>query len=408
MSASDACSPATSNCLLHPGDDSQQVKLASFIAAALHFLTYGIIFGTWASLVPAFKEKFSIGEAQLSMVMLCMAAGAIFSMPAAGKFVVRNGSRQTLRFLAPALCITFLMLIVAPSYLLLLVAATLFGASKGAFSVTSNAQAVVIENNIGKPRLSIFHALWSLGGFLAAFIVGTALKSGYGMYGIAFTTAGILLATTTVSSNWLLGGDASTSPPGKSARFRLPSGRLLRIGIVVFLALFAEGVMMDWSVVYAREVSHAADWIAPLAYGVFSGCMAAGRLAGVFLISRLGSSRILKLGGSITAVGLLITVLFHTWPATFLGLALAGFGLSNLAPILFGAGGRTHGDGAGSGVATVTTMGYFGFLIGPPLIGGISEKLGLPGAFMLVVLFAAVIAIFSKRLLGEITIPGRR
>jgi MFS family permease len=189
-------------------------------------------------------------------------------------------------------------------------------------------------------------------------------------------------------------------PPHQGGKFKFPNGRLLKIGILACMALLAEGVMMDWSAVYSRTVSGAATWLAPIAYGVFSCCMAAGRLSGDYLIGRFGPAKILRFGGALTTAGLVVIVGIHEWPATFFGLALAGFGLANLVPILLSAGGRAHEGGVGQGVAAISMMGYFGFLVGPPLIGGISHFVGLPGAFVVVILFSAFIAFRGNFLLG--------
>ncbi len=370
------------------------------LAASLYFLTDGMVFGTWAALIPSFKAKFGLSEAELSVVLLAIAAGAIFSMPATGRTVARHGSRANLRIYAPAFCVSLALLVLSPHFTLFIAAAFLFGAVKGAFNVSVNSQAIAIENAAKKPIISSFHALWSLGGMSAALVVGAALKAGLSPASIAIGIAVVLLAVVTAFHPQLLGGDA-TSKAAVKAKFRFPDGKLLRIGIVTFMVLFAEGVMMDWSVVYARTISGAEAWLAPVAYGVFSGCMALGRLFGGALISRLGPSGMLTVGGIFTTAGLAVVTGIHHWPATFVGLALAGFGLANLVPILFGAGGRAHEGGAGNGIATVSIMGYFGFLIGPPLIGGISHQAGLPAAFALVVAFAFFIAAFGNRFLGE-------
>jgi len=375
------------------------------LAASLHFLTDGMVFGTWAALIPSFKTKFGLSEAGLSVALLGIAAGAIISMPLAGRTVSRFGSRGNLRIFAPAFCVSLALLVLAPNLDIFIAAAILFGAVKGAFNVSVNSQAIAIENRAAKPIMSTFHALWSLGGMSAALVVGAALKIGLTPTTIAIGVSAVLMLVVLLFAPQLLGGDATPRAETK-AGFRFPDGKLLRIGIVTFMALFAEGVMMDWSVVYTRTVSGAAPWLAPIAYGIFSGCMAGGRLVGSQVIGRLGPARVLALGGVLLTAGLVLMVSIHQWPTIFAGLALAGFGLSNIVPILFGAGGRAHEGGAGNGIATVSIMGYFGFLIGPPLIGGISHQAGLPGAFTLVVAFGLFIAC-CNRFLGNISTTAK-
>jgi MFS family permease len=367
------------------------------IAASLFFLVDGMIFGTWATLIPSFKSKFSLTDASLGIALLGMVIGAIVAMPVAGQSIARRGSRTNLNFLAPGFCIALVLLAVAPDFFTFVAAATFFGAFKGAFDVSVNAQAIAIENSVGKPVMANFQALWSIGGLLAALAVGFALKLGAGAAPIALTVSATMAMAVVFSSGSLLSGDASPTTSG--GKFKFPNGRLLKIGILASMALFAEGVMMDWSAVYSSTVSGAAAWLAPIAYGVFSCCMAAGRLSGDYLIERFGPSKILRLGGILTTAGLVVIIGIHEWPATFFGLALAGFGLANLVPILLGAGGRAHEGGVGQGVAAISMMGYFGFLVGPPLIGGVSHFIGLPGAFVIVILLSALIAIRGNSLL---------
>lgn len=381
-----------------PADCEPGITSKPRIAASLFFLVDGMIFGTWATLIPSFKSKFGLTEADLSIALLGMVVGAIVSMPIAGQLIARRGSRANLNFLAPGFCIALILLAISQSFLAFVAAATIFGAFKGAFDVSVNSQGIAIENSVRKPIIATFQALWSIGGLLAALAVGVALKLGAGAVSIALTVSITMILVAVFSSGSLLSGDASPSKTG--GKFKFPSGRLLKIGILACMALFAEGVMMDWSAVYCSTVAGAAPWLAPIAYGVFSCCMAAGRLSGDYLIGRFGPSTILKVGGILTTAGLVVIVGIHEWPATFFGLALAGFGLANLVPILLGAGGRAHEGGVGQGVAAISMMGYFGFLVGPPLIGGISHFIGLPGAFTVVILFSAFIVFRGNFLLG--------
>lgn len=381
--------PASSECVEDIAPQPRLTIARNRLAASLHFLADGMIFGTWATLIPTFKTRFGLSEAEIGIALLGMVVGAITSMPVAGHRISRHGSRANLVWLAPAFCIALILLVAVPNFTALVAAATLFGALKGAFDVSVNAPAIAIENAAGRPVMGTFQALWSIGGLVSALITGIALHQGIAPMAIALTVSVTLLLTVSLSARWLMKGDAA----GPQARegFKLPNGRLLRIGILACMALFAEGVMMDWSAVYSRSVAGAAEWLAPLAYGVFCCCMAAGRLSGDALVARFGSTTILRLSGLSTTLGLLVIVAVHYWPATFLGLAFAGIGLANMVPILFGAGGRAHEGGVGKGLATVSMMGYFGFLAGPPVIGGASHFIGLPGAFALVLLFSAFI-----------------
>jgi MFS family permease len=371
-------------------------------AASVMFLVDGIGFGTWAAMIPSVKQKFSLGESGLSVVLLAIVVGALFSMSLVGRALSRHGSRAMLAWLAPGYAIALALIALAPGFGWLLAAAAIFGAFKGSLDVSVNAQAITIENAGDKPIMATFQALWSIGGLVAALLVGLALKQGVAPPVIALAIAAALLVAALASAGALAGGDAS--PAKRKRGFTRPNGRLLRIGALAFLALFAEGVMMDWSAVYTRTVAGAEAWLAPLAYGMFSLSMATGRLLGDRVTARHGGLTVLRVSSVLTFVGLLLIIAVHQWSVTFLGLGLAGLGLANMVPVLLGAGGRAHEESVGQGVATVSMIGYFGFLAGPPAIGGLSHWIGLPGSFGVVVVFALLLAAWGPGILGRASV----
>ncbi|MDB6076944.1 MAG: Major facilitator superfamily protein [Akkermansiaceae bacterium] len=378
------------------GDEHRRVRFG----ASVMFLVDGIGFGVWATLLPTFREKFALSEMDLSKAMLGMVLGAMAGMPLAGRAISRWGSGRVIRFLAPVYCLYLIALVSAPSLGWLIAAATLFGAMKGAFDVSINSQAIAVENAGTRRIMSGFQALWSIGGGLAALGTAKALKEGVTPL-MLVCCLGVLLFLAAISQGGrLLSTDAVSKASGHRSR-KLPSKVILKIGALCLLVLFAEGVMMDWSSIYSRVVSGAEDWLAPLAFGTFSAAMAIGRLSGDWLQARVEPGKVLRYGALLTGLGMLVVVAIHHWIATFAGLALCGLGLSNQVPILFGAGGRAHHGGVGEGIAAVSMMGYFGFLAGPPAIGGIAHLTSLPAAFSLVILFSAVLAIWGPRTLGK-------
>ena len=149
--------------------------------------------------------------------------------------------------------------------------------------------------------------------------------------------------------------------------------------------------LLDWSAVYARSVTNMSLATAPMAFAAFALSMAAGRFVGDYWIGRFGPIAMLRCSGLLMALGVGIAVLLPAWPTVLVGFTTTGLGIANLVPILFGAAGRAHHDGAGPGLATVTTIGYFGFLSGPPIIGALAAFAGLPLAFVMVIVFGTII-----------------
>lgn len=367
------------------------------LSASLLFLVDGVGFGTWAALIPSIKNRFALTEGGLSIVLLSIVVGALISMSLVGRALSQKGSRFMLSMLAPGYCIALALIALAPGFGWLLAAGVIFGAFKGSLDVSVNSQAITIENAGRKPIMGSFQALWSFGGLIAALLVGLALRQGIEGTTIALFIAAALLAISFAAMGNLAGGDAS--PVKRKHSFKLPNGRILRVGALAFLALFSEGVMMDWSAVYTRTVAGAEEWLAPIAYGVFSLSMATGRFMGDRVTARHGGLAVLRVSGILTFIGMLLIILIRDWPVTFIGLGFAGLGLANLVPVLLGAGGRAHEESVGQGVAMVSLIGYFGFLAGPPAIGAISHWIGLPGAFSVVVVFALMLAIMGPGML---------
>jgi MFS family permease len=161
---------------------------------------------------------------------------------------------------------------------------------------------------------------------------------------------------------------------------------------LLFLGLFCEGVMFDWSAVYARVIGGMSLASAPLGFAVFALCTASGRFLGDFIVAKMGTLKVLRLSGLLMSVGIGLSILARPWPLILTGFALVGLGTANVVPILFGVAGRLKGHRAGASLATVATMGYFGFLAGPPTIGFIASWFGLPKAFALVIGAGIVIA----------------
>ena len=373
----------------------------SRLATSLLFLVDGIGFGTWAALIPSIKQRFELGESGLSMVLLSMVVGALLSMSLVGRALARRGSKAMLGWLAPGYGIALALLVLAPGFGWLLAAGALFGAFKGAFDVSLNSQAITIENAMGRPVMSTFQGLWSLGGLIAALLVGLALRQGLSAIVIGFAIAAALVMAALAACGSLATGDVSTAP--RKRGLSLPNGRLVKIGALAALALFSEGVMLDWSAVYARSVAGAEAWLAPLAFGVFSLSMASGRFLGDWIAARHGGPSVLRFSGVLSFIGMLLIIFVKIWPVTFLGLGFMGLGVANLVPVLFGAAGRAHEESVAQGVATVSVIGYFGFLAGPPAIGGLSHWLGLPGAFSVVLVFALLLAIPGPKVLRSVS-----
>lgn len=376
-------------------------------AASILFLVDGLTFGTWAALIPSFKQAFSLNEGGLSWVLFALVGGAMVSMPVAGRLIGRWGSHRLCNPAAVVFSATLLALAWAPSYGTLVVAAFCFGVWKGALDVSVNAQAIVVENAMRKPIMSSFQAFWSLGGLVAACLLSLLLHQGIA-YSLLMTGMSVVLLALGVWTMGKLLPDARRAHGVESIHGKAPGSprvRLLLLGGLAFLALFSEGVMLDWSAVYAGTVSGMAVSTAPLAFAVYALCMASGRFLGDIVTARVGNVATLRTSGLVTAGGIALAVIGQSWPFALAGFALVGLGVANMVPVIFGAAGRIEGQEPGTSLATVTTAGYFGFLAGPPVVGFVAAHIGLPAAFCGVIVFGIAIATLGIR---AVKTPGSR
>jgi hypothetical protein len=354
------------------------------------FFLNGLVLASWVPYIPLVKADHGLRDGALGALLLAMAVGAVIVLPLAGWLVGRYGSRRITLLAATALALALPLPLLAPSALLVAIALGLLGAANATLDVAMNAQGVAVEATLGRPVLSGFHGLFSLGGLTgAAVAVGTMAAGIAALLHVGIVTLGSLAVLLGLRSALLpTPPSVGLRPPGLA----WPSRRLLGLGGLSFCALLAEGAMGDWSAVYLHDDLGASPPLAGTAFAAFSLAMAVGRFGGDTLLARLGPARLLRLSGGVAAAGLAAGLLVGRPAAAIAGASLVGLGLANSVPVVFGAAGRMPGIPAGAGLAAVATTGYGGFLAGPPAIGLMADAIGLPVALGLVALACALIA----------------
>ena len=373
---------------------------ASRAAIAAIFLLDGLTWGLWVAHLPLLKGTLHLSDLAFATALAGMVGGAFVAQPLAGALATRIGSRRVTRVASVFACLALGVPAFAPSLAFLVAATALLGVVRGATEVPMNSQAALLETRDARPRMSSFHGCFSLGGFLGSGLAALLLRLGLGAR-VTLSATGIASAIISVLVSQFLLRDAPTpaareahapaAAPRRSIVAALPRDVvLLTLGALAFCGLFGEGAMSDWSALLLERTTHATPDAAALGYAAFSIAMTVGRFTGDAVIARLGRVRTLRASGLIAAVGL--TVALVTPYATAVGgFAAVGLGYANLVPILFSASGRRAGP---AGIAAVSTIGYAGFVIGPPVIGGLSQLLAsLPLALGVVAAFALLIAL---------------
>jgi hypothetical protein len=185
------------------------------------------------------------------------------------------------------------------------------------------------------------------------------------------------------------GGGAVHSP--RSRRGRVLTGRLLLVGVVTLCATTLEGAAADWLALFLTDERGATASVAAAGYAVFAVAMASGRFSGTAVAERLGRHGAVRAGGLVSLAGVLLTVLGPGLAGAYVGAALWALGVCLVFPAAVSAGGETP-DRPADAIAAVTTIGYGGFLVGPPLIGLLADRVGLGRALLVLCLLAGGIA----------------
>lgn len=360
------------------------------------FLVNGTLFATWAVNIPGVRDQLGLSEAQVGLALLAVGVGSLVSMPLTGGWTARFGSDRVTRVAVVLAMLALLPVLLAPNLLLLVVALGLLGAANGALDVAMNAQGVTVERRLARTVMSRFHAYFSLGGVVGA-LLGTLLVGR-----VPLLAHGALVVILTTLAGFLAGRallpDLPAHPPQAPAT--TPQNRLglsapaLLLGGLCFLGMLSEGANYDWATLYFRDVLELAGGNAGIGYAAFVAAMTLGRWFGDRVRIRLGDEVVVRGGALLTAAGLGLALLVRNPLVATLGFALSGLGLSNVVPVLYGTAGHAL---AGPGIAQVATIGYAGFLLGPPVIGFIAGQVGLPAALGIALLGAALVAVLGGR-----------
>lgn len=367
----------------------------AWLAVTAMFVLNGALFGMWASRIPAIAARHGLDKGALGLLLLFLAVGAILSFPLAGRWSDRFGAARVTRRIAMLYTLALLPLALAPGPVTLALALFAFGATHGAMDVAMNTWAGEVERHIGRPVMSSFHAMFSLGAGLGAASGFVAARAGMGT-APHFVIGGALVAVATL---WIARIDWP-SPTRARAKgdpvFAFPRGPLLLVGAFAFCASLGEGSMTDWSAVFLVDVTRASEADAALGYVAFSVAMVVMRLLGDRVTKRFGPVTTARLAGITAAIGVLMVVGPGTYPAALLGFALMGIGYAVIVPLAFSRATNDPHLSPGVAIASVSTLGYGGFLVGPPLIGFVAEASSIRAAFVILLVLSALIVVLAK------------
>lgn len=371
---------------------AEAVRRARLAVLAVFFI-HGAVFASWVPLIPTAQQKLGLSTGTLGLALLGTALGSLIAMPIAGGIIARAGSRRVVTAAGLGYCAALLLPVLAPSLPTLFLALMIFGGCQGSTDVAMNAQGIAVEARLGRPTMSAFHGLWSLGGLTGATMSGLLAAIGAAPWQRALSASLVLAIGLAIATRSFLprGVDATEHGPA-FARISRP---LIGLGIVGFCALMAEGSIGDWSALYLKHNLGAGPALAAAGYATFTLTMTVGRLTGDWVTARLGPVPLMRGGGLLLAAGLGAALLLNQTVGALIGFALAGIALANMVPILFSAAGRTPHLAPGPAIAAISTASFAGFLVGPPAIGATADRLTLRGGLAIVALLGLLVAVLA-------------
>jgi len=396
------------NKIQHPGfrarrrpGDLGRLRVALYAV----FGVQGFSYASWAVRVPAVKEQTGASPAALGLALLGLSAGAVATMLIAGALCRRFGSQRITVIMCVLLSVTLVLPALAHSALSLGLLLAVFGIAYGGLNVAMNTVAVDMVAALRRPVMPEFHAAWSFGG-LAGAGLGGLLAPHLSPFRDLSLIALVCLLVAVVTGRTLLAGTipepgsaaartpsspphhCAAAPPITSAgdpapqdrpvpgwRQALRTGRVVGLfGLIALCAAYDEGAIGDWGALHLRQDLGASAGLAAAGYAAFALAEATGRLSGTAMLERVGRTRVLVLGGLAACAGMLLASLAPDVWLALAGFAVTGLGVANLFPAAIARAGLLAGSG---GVALTSTLGYSGFLLGPPAIGFLASDFGL-------------------------------
>ncbi|WP_431900064.1 MFS transporter [Nonomuraea sp. bgisy101] len=357
------------------------------------FFLCGLVMGMWAAGLPALNERLALGPERLGFALLLVSLGALASMLAAGRIVDRLTSRTVCWFAGPLSAVVLLGPALAPSYPVLMVTAVVLGLGLGVIEVAMNVHSVEVEHAYGRPIISAFHGTWSLGGATGGALTAIGLKLGVDGQALLVGAAVVVPFLYLPAARLLLPGRPATEPAEQGGGMgAMRWGLVALLGLVAFAGHLSEGAAIDWAALHARLVLDTDPAAAPLAYTVFSIAMTSVRLLGDPIRARFGPVRTIQLAGVFATAGYLLVLFVPTVVGAWAGWALAGIGLATVVPVVFSAVGAA-GGAVGRALSLVTAFGYSGLLVGPAVLGFVTERSSLPVALIIPTVLAAVVGL---------------
>ncbi len=379
--------------------ESSISKQARRVILSGYFFFTGICFASWASRIPDIKLALGLTDAQFGGMLLFLPLGSFLGIPISGSLTARHGSNKMLKIASILYPIALVNIGWAADTFVwhLAIALFLFGMIGNLFNVAVNTQAVELAKLFEKSIISSFHGFWSLAGFVGGLVGSYFIAKSMTplMQFLVILSLGYIFLITT--HQHLL--HSASNKQSLKKMWTKPTPLMFQFGLIALSNMICEGMMFDWSGVFYQTVVKVSESQRTIGYISFMACMTTGRMFADALINYWGPRKQLMLSGLLVTVGLVIAIIHPSIYTSTIGFMLVGFGVSSVIPTIYGSVGKSAEPGQASiALASVSSIGFFGFLIGPPIVGFLSGALGLRWAFLSISILGLVTFIQSYRL----------
>ena len=370
----------------------------SRFAVSLIFAINGMVFGTWASRIPAIVDFHDLSPGSLGLLIFLAGLSAVIAFSVFGRAADRYGAAFiTKRATLLLIPLTLIFIAYANSIWMLVFAVIFFGAIHGGDDVAMNAWAAEVEREYTRPVMSSFHAMWSLGAG-----IGAGLGSLLAFYEVGFknhfSLISIIIFVLALSAAFVPFESQKNKKEANSPFISIPKGSLLPVATITFFASLSEGAVADWSAIFLKSVASLNDGNAALGFTVFSVCMFSMRLLGDRISFILGPATAARYSGLVALTGSIILLVSDSFLLLLLGFGLIGLGIAVIIPLAFSRAGNDETISQGTAIASIATLGYGGMLLGPLFLGLIAEITSIKTSFLILPIMAFFIFILSKHL----------
>ncbi len=369
------------------------------IAVSLIFFMHGLCFASWASRIPSIQKSLNLSTSTLGAVLFSLPAGFFISLAFTGWLIGAIGSKKVVIVSAVLYSLSLVALGLSTDTLRLVFSLFSFGFFANFLNISINTQAVAVESLYKKKLMASFHGLWSLAGFAGAGIGTWMIGSSVAPFQhFTFICIAFLIINSFCAFHLVPQDEQSGE---KRPLFAIPDKPLFSLGMIAFCSMIAEGAMFDWSGMYFAKVVKVDEALIGIGYTTFMIAMAGMRFMADGFSGKYGLKKILQFSGLLTTMGLLLAVIFPDIIPSLIGFFLIGIGVSAVVPMVYSAAGKSKTLSPGTALTAVSSLGFMGFLIGPPIIGFIAEASSLRVSFLAVTLMSISVIVLASFIPGQ-------